>query len=364
MIFAFVYDFVQEARGTMLPLDIRKVRILQAIVNDYVITTKPVGSERLIEAYNLGCKSATVRNEMAEMAEMGYLVQPHTSAGRIPTDQGYRYYVNELMDCDTALSTEEVRRAEQLAAETRSEIEAIIQQTCRILSRLTSYTSLVTDPSTETTTVRRFYLSEAGPRRLLMVLLLSTGQVEHRLIEMETPLMETALLHISNYINTLLTGRDLDEIGRATAPLKLPAEIAPHAAVLDRILGVLAQAAHGLSERRVFMEGANQFLRQPEFHDVQRLESLLNALEQRSALYQMLSRTLLEGEVAIIIGTENGWQPMQECSVITTSYRIGTRTAGYLGVVGPTRMQYDRAAAAVNLMARNLSMVLTNLCIA
>jgi heat-inducible transcriptional repressor len=345
----------------MPPLDLRKVRILQAIVNDYVITTKPVGSERLIEAYNIGCKSATVRNEMAEMAEMGYLVQPHTSAGRIPTDRGYRYYVNELMDCETALSTEDMHRAEQLSAQTRSEIEEIIQQTCHILSRLTSYASLVTDPSTETTTVRRFYLTEAGPRHMLMVLLLSTGQVEHRLVELETSATETALLRIANYVNALVTGRELEEIGRATRPRELPAEVAAFAMILDRIFAVLTQAAHGLSERRVFMEGTNQLLRQPEFHDVQRLESLLNALEQRNALYQVLSRALQQGDVTIIIGAESGWRPMQECSIITTSYRIGTRIAGYLGVVGPTRMQYDRAAAAVNLMARNLSTVLTNL---
>src|SRR5579871_141015 len=345
----------------MPPLDSRKVRILKAIVKDYVLTTKPVGSERLIEVYNIGCKSATVRNEMAEMAEMGYLVQPHTSAGRIPTDRGYRYYVNELMDCETALSREDVYHAEQLSEPTRSEIEEIIQQTCRILSRLTSYTSLATDPSTESTTVRRFYLTEAGPRHMLMVLLLSTGQVEHRLVELETPPTEAALLRVSNYVNLLVIGRELEEIGRATRPRALPAEVAPHAVILDRVFATLTQAAHVLSERRVFMEGTNQFLRQPEFHDVQRLEILLNALEERSALYQMLSRVLLKDDVTIIIGAENGWRPMQECSIITTSYRIGTRIAGYLGVVGPTRMQYDRAAAAVNLMARNLSTVLTNL---
>jgi heat-inducible transcriptional repressor len=348
----------------MLPLDERKVRILQAIVNDYVITTKPVGSERLIEAYKLGCKSATVRNEMAEMAEMGYLVQPHTSAGRIPTDRGYRYYVDELMDRKTALSSEDVHRAEQLSAQTRDEIETIIQQTCRILSRLTSYTSLATDPSTETTNVRRFYLAEASQRHVLMVLLLSTGQVEHRLVELDTPATEAVLLRLSNYLNALVAGRELEEIGRAIRSRELPSEMAPYTAVLDKIFATLLQTAHTLSERRVFMDGASQLLRQPEFHDVQRLENLLNALEQRSALYQVLSRALQGCDVTVIIGMENGWRPMQECSIVTTSYRIGTRTAGYLGVVGPTRMQYDRAAAAVNLMAQSLSTLLTNLSLA
>src|SRR5205814_3501345 len=125
--------------------DSRKDRILQAIVNDYVTTTKPVGSERLIEVYRLYCKSATVRNEMAEMAEMGYLVQPHTSAGRIPTDRGYRYYVDALMDPPSALSSEEVRRAQAHTEQAHNEIEEMILQTCRILSALTSYPSVATD---------------------------------------------------------------------------------------------------------------------------------------------------------------------------------------------------------------------------
>ncbi len=348
----------------MPPLDIRKVRILQAIVNDYVTTTKPVGSERLIEAYHLGCKSATVRNEMAEMAEMGYLVQPHTSAGRIPTDRGYRYYVDRLMDRETALTRDEARRAEQLTAKARNEIEAIIQQTCRILSRLTSYTSLATDPATDAATVRRFYLTEASPRHLLAVLLLSTGQVEHRLIELDSPLSESVLIRLSNYLNGLVAGRDLEGLGRVVPLRELPQDMIVHIGTLEKIGMALAQIAVALSERRIYLEGTNQLLRQPEFHDVLRLESLLNALEERSALYQVLSRALHGDEVTIIIGTENGWEPMQECSIITTSYHIGTRTAGYLGVVGPTRMQYGRAAAAVTLMARSLTTVLTNLSLA
>ncbi len=348
----------------MPPLDSRKVRILKAIVKDYVLTTKPVGSERLIEAYNLGCKSATVRNEMAEMAEMGYLLQPHTSAGRIPTDRGYRYYVDELMDPVTPLSPEEVRRARLSAWQARSEVEEILQQTCRILAQMTSYASVATDPSTGTTTIRRLYLTEADSRHILMVLLLSTGHVEHRLLELETIPEPNILLQLSNCVNTFIAGRDLDEVGRAVRACESPKELAAYAPVLHKIFSVLTQAAHALSERRVFLEGTSQLLRQPEFQDVQRLEAVLNALEQRSALYQVLSRALNQGDTAIIIGSESGWEPMQECTVITAIYRIGARAAGYLGVVGPTRMQYERAAAAVDLMARNLSSVLTNLSLA
>lgn len=348
----------------MLPLDTRKVRILQAIVNDYVQTTRPVGSERLIEVYKLGCKSATVRNEMAEMADMGYLVQPHTSAGRIPTDRGYRYYVDELMNPPAALTPEETQRAQDHATRIQNEIADILLQTCRILSGLTSYPSLATDPSTQTTTVRHIYLSGASPRHALLILLLSNGHVEHRLVELEAVPGESVLTALANYLTQTLEHCEVEEVARVLSAQEIPAELATHSAMLAKFSATLLQVVASLSERRVYMEGTSQFLRQPEFQDVHRLETLLNALEKRSALYQVLSRALRDCEVTIIIGTENEYEPMQECSVITTSYRIGTRQAGYLGVVGPTRMDYDRAAAAVGLMAQSLSQMLTNLWLA
>jgi heat-inducible transcriptional repressor len=348
----------------MTLLDSRKVRILQAIVNDYVQTTKPVGSERLIEVYNIGCKSATVRNEMAEMAEMGYLLQPHTSAGRIPSDRGYRYYVDVLMDPPGALAPAEAKRARKGFRKTQSELEEILQQTCRILSGLTSYTSLATEPSTSVTTVRRVYLTSANPRYVLLVALLSTGHVEHSLVSLESAPPDSALGPLANYINSLVAGQELEDISRIVRAQELPGELAGQSAALTQIFAALTQMAGGLSERRFFLEGTHQLLRQPEFQDVQRLENLLNALQQRNALYQVLRRALLGCEVAIVIGSENTYGPMQECSVVTTTYRIGTQPAGYLGVVGPTRMNYDRAVASVNLMAAHLSQMLTSLSIA
>lgn len=342
-------------------LNIRKVRILQAIVNDYVLTTKPVGSERLIEIYHIGCKSATVRNEMAEMAEMGYLTQPHTSAGRIPTDRGYRYYVDVLMDPPKALDDADVQQAQAGAPQGASEIEEIIAQTCRVLTGLTSYVSLATDPDTDSTRVRHVYLSPATPRHVLLVMLLSTGHVEHRLVELETVPAEPALLRLSNYLNTLAGGLELAQIERTVCTPEVPTELAGYAALLPRLASALAQMANALCERRVFLEGTSQLLRQPEFQDVQRLETLLNALESRSALYEALRRALPNSQMSVQIGTENLFAPMRECSLVITTYRIGNRPVGYLGVVGPTRMNYDRAVAAVTLMAGNLSNLLTNL---
>jgi heat-inducible transcriptional repressor len=347
----------------MPPLDSRKGRILQAIVNDYVSTAEPVGSERLVAYHNLGCKPATVRNEMAEMAELGYLLQPHTSAGRVPSDRGYRYYVDVFLNAPAALSSQETRRARSRYQQVQQDVAEIVLQTCRILSDLTSYPSLATNPTTTVTEVRRIYLTHASPRHALLVVLLSTGHVEHQLVETESALSENTLVRIGNYVNALWADHDIEEVGQAGAMQEVPAELARYTAFLAKIGAALRQTARALTERRIFMEGTSQILRQKEFQDEESLEALLDALQQRSALYQVLSRALL-GDVTIIIGAENDYEPMQKCSIVTSSYYIHKRPAGYLGVVGPTRMHYDRAAAAVGLMAQNLSQVLTNLSLA
>lgn len=348
----------------MLRLDARKVRILQAVVRDYVQTTRPVGSERLIEVYHLGCKSATVRNEMAEMAEMGYLLQPHTSAGRIPTDRGYRYYVDELLEPLVTLTPEDTQRAQAEIDPACSEVEEILQQTCRILAALTSYASIATDPVTETTSVRRIYLTHAGTRHVLLVVLLSNGHVEHRLVELESAPSDNALVPLSNYLNAQIAGNSREEIDRRLRIQEAVGLSTPLIPVLAKIAPVLRLLIASLSERRVYLEGANQLLRQPEFHDIQRLETLLNALEQRNMLFQALCQTLAGFDVTIRIGSENSLEQMQECTLITKSYKIGNRHAGYLGVVGPTRMHYERAIAAVNFMASSLSQMLTSLSVA
>ncbi|MCS6777574.1 MAG: heat-inducible transcriptional repressor HrcA [Chloroherpetonaceae bacterium] len=345
----------------MSALHPRKIRILQLVVNDYVQTSRPVGSERLIEVYNLGCKSATVRNEMADLAEMGYLQQPHTSAGRIPTDRGYRFYVDQLMNPPAALSPQEVEALAVHPEPACNELSELVQETCRVLSNLTAYMSVATDPSTEVTLLRRIYLTEASPRHILLVVLLSTGQVEHRLIEVDTVPDETVLTRVAGFINSIAADREMTEVRARFSVIEPPPELHSCASLLTRVASTLADVAAAATERKVYLQGMNQILRQPEFQDVHRLETLLNALEQQGMLYQVLSRALPDCKVTVIIGSENPYTPMQDCSVITTSYHIGDRPAGYLGVVGPTRMNYDRATAAVGLMARQLSQMLTQM---
>ena len=338
----------------MSPLDTRKIRILQAIVNDYVTTTKPVGSERLIEVYHLGCKSATVRNEMAEMSERGYLVQPHTSAGRIPSTRGYRYYVDCLMEPELPADLGE----KSAAIGSRMEVEEIVQGTCRALSEMTQYPSVATSPLKELNCLHRLYLAPASSRHVLLVALFSSGHVEHQLLEVSAFPGDAALQHVTNYLNGLLGGKDLDDI-LAEIQVAIPAELASNASLVRLAHSAVRDAAKRLAENRVFLEGATHILRQREFQDVLRLEQLLAALEQRSVLFQVFSRALLGEDVTVIIGTEAPVEAMYECSIVTSPYRVGGRTGGFIGVVGPTRMRYNQAISAVGLMSRSLTSLLS-----
>ncbi len=348
----------------MTLLDERKILILQAIVDDYVETTRPVGSERLIDKYNFGCKSATMRNEMAELADLGFVVQPHTSAGRIPTDLGYRFYVDELMEPVNDAGKAAHKRASKLVSESASEVAQVVQQTCRILAEMTSYASLATDPITDRITARKLYVAEGDERHVLLVVLMSSGHVEHRLVETEFPVTPEMLAKASIYLNSSFAGLQLDMLASVACSIEVDGEMHQVTALLHRIVPHVVNIARKLQQRKVYIDGANQLIRQPEFKDINQLELILNALDEKAILYRMLSVALGSTDTAIVIGAENESPYMQACSVISTTYFIGTQRAGYIGVVGPTRMHYKNAVAAVKLMARNLSTVLTSLSLA
>ena len=337
----------------------RRRQILAAVVNDYVRTAEPVGSESLVQRYDFGVKPATIRNELAAISDLGYLRQPHTSAGRVPSDLGYRYYVDQLMP-DPALEPSETRPARQMALE--SEVEVILHQSCRILSGLTQYTSLATPPQMDTISIKHVAISAVVQQTVLVITILNTGHIDHRVLDIREKVTPSDLTSMGNLLCERFSGAEIGDFSkRASQPL--PSELQRLNWLYKKASSILRQTLISAADDEVFVEGTAHILRQPEFAHHAAMSAVLEALERRRLLYQVLSSSLLGKGVTVIIGTENQFAEVRECSFVSASYSVGGRVCGSIGVVGPTRMDYRRAVAAVQFMASNLSDVLTSLSI-
>ena len=333
------------------------------IVHDYVATAEPVGSHVLVERYSLGVKSATIRSEMAEMSERGYLRQPHTSAGRVPSDLGYRFYVSRLM-VPMPIAPEETDRIRVAVQSVSSELDTIIRKTCGLLTAMTRLPAVATAPDTADTRIKQVFVSPASERQVLLVVLYSTGHTETRLVLDLTVSASDALI-LANALNERLSGQAVSAL--ATISDAVPNEIAHLSASYRRLLTEIAAVTRTLSDNApVFVEGAEAVLHHPEFRDVEKLSGFLSLLQERAALLEMLEQSLAQAApspVRYAIGDEIR-ATVSEYAVVSAPYRIGNRERGSIGVLGPTRMDYARASAAVELMARTLSDVLTRLSVA
>ena len=348
-----------------MELDSRKQRILQVIVQDYIATAEPVGSHVLVERYALGVKSATIRNEMAEMSERGFLRQPHTSAGRVPSDRGYRFYVNRLMTLPVIQEGEAVR-IQSAVVSASSELDTILRRTCQLLAEMTHLPAVATSPDTDDTELRQVFLASAGADKSLLVLLFSTGHSENRLL-FDVRLSATDALVLANALNERFGGTALSDLRTKSDELP-PPEIAAFTGLWKRIVGEIVTAARSLyDERPMYVEGTQAALVQPEFREVDKLSQFLTTLQERAALLEMLGQAVSAGDdlspssVRVRIGEEWGRPDMADYSIVSSAYFIGAKERGTIGVVGPTRMDYARASAAVELMARTMSELLTRL---
>jgi heat-inducible transcriptional repressor len=299
---------------------------------------------------------------MAEMADMGYLRQPHTSAGRVPSDMGYRFYVDRLMDAPQ-LPKRDVVKAKESLASSAAEFDRAVSQTCRILTGLTSYTSIATQIIGAETNIRHVSLSRITGRKLLLVVVLWDGRVEHRIVDPGIQVQDIDVVQATNLLTERFCGKSIESVA-AAEQIDYPQPISQLAGVVYKSArGVLKGIADSLSlsESSVHIEGTNFILSQPEFQDVLRLTSILSALEERTRLYQLLSKLVLGPDVTVIVGAENPYNEMQDTSFVAASYKIGDKVVGTIGVMGPTRMNYRHAVAAVEVMAKNLSTLLTDL---
>ncbi|MES9541151.1 heat-inducible transcriptional repressor HrcA [Actinomadura sp. NPDC000600] len=332
-------------------LDDRKLAVLRAIVEDYVSTNEPVGSKALADRHNLGVSPATIRNDMAVLEEQGYIAQPHTSAGRVPTDKGYRLFVDRLSTIKP-LSVAE-RRAIETFLSGAYDLDDVVGRTVRLLAQLTRQVAVVQYPSLTRSAVRHVELVPVAEGRLLLVLITNTGRVEQRVIE-TGPISEESIGHLRALLNTCLDGLGFGEVPAAVADL--PDKVGPDdrpvaAAVLSVLLETLVEKHE---EKIVFAGAAN--LAAVDFS--QSLRDVLVALEEQVVLMRLLGETGDSSTVTVRIGTENPDQGLKSTSVVAADYGVGDLTLARLGVLGPTRMDYPSTMGAVRAVARYVGQIL------
>lgn len=340
----------------MADLGPRKEQILRAVVVEYVSAAEPVPSDLIVKKYGLGVRSATVRNELADMAEMGYLEQPHTSAGRIPSDQGYRYFVDRLV-VESPLGSEEAHRVRE-AALTRDTLMELLTETTKVLSRLTRLISIAATLSGSRTTVRSVVLTALGPERSLLLLMLNNGHVEHRLVEMPSGL---TLDHVGK-ANELLAGEVEGKSLRRLGRLRMPETGHPALNLLmGRVVQVLGSLVKELVKGHLVTDGEEYVLAQPEFQrDVQSMRNLLRGLEDEEMLIGVMTQPL-DAQHSITIGKENANPTLQALALLRHSFYVGDEEAGTLAILGPTRMDYERCTVMLRFAARAVSDTLTKL---
>lgn len=336
----------------------RRGHILRALISHYVRSGEPVGSKTLVDGYGLGVSPATVRNELAWLEEEGYISQPHTSAGRVPTDTGYRYFV-DTVGTGTKLPAVDRRRVMDFFGEPRFELEDALRQTAALLSNLTDHAAVVFAPALDRSIVRHVELVSLVGERAMVVIVTDTGRVENHVISVRDMPDDVQLSHTAEILNRVLEGVALESAARAIVEGvdRFPLELRD---VTSSVAAVLAQSLSIHEAERMFLEGTSTIVDETKFADLETVRQVIGALEHRRLLLEVLAESLSAG-VSVRIGSENGLAEMQFCSVITAPYGSGGDPIGTLGIVGPTRMDYERTIAAVREVSSNLGRMLGQL---
>jgi heat-inducible transcriptional repressor len=328
----------------------RKLKILHAIIQDYISTAEPVGSRTIAKNYNLGISPATVRNEMSDLEDMGYLEQPHTSAGRIPSDKAYRLYVDQLMKVDkiNKVLEENIRKEYESHI---GELEKVIQHTSKILSQLTNYTSLILTPQLNETSIRHIQLMPLQENKILMVIITQKAIVKNIVVSMEDQVEGSILVKISNVLNQALKRTSIIEMEEAINEISSLSIYESN--ILQKLIPVIRKSLSEPEEAKIYYDGITNIFNFPEFKDISRAREFIDLWERKNSLIELLSSHLKDG-LQISIGAENQFIELQDCSLITATYQMKGKVLGTIGVIGPTRMQYRKVVSILNYLTSNL----------
>lgn len=332
----------------------RQHKILLALIREFIETAEPVGSNTLYRKHNLKASPATIRNDMAKLEEKNYLMQPHTSSGRIPTDKGYRYYVNYLMS-QKMKTPGDVKKDLQEFEKFQAGLEKLVQYSCRILADMTHHTSLVLVPRIRRTMFKYLKLTPIEDKQILIILMTNTGSIINKVIRLEREFDEEELDRMTRILNDRLSGMYLKDIRMdflTEIEGELQTDILKHISLLTR------ETFQDQDDRFIY-DGTANLLDLPEFQNLEKLKLVMELLEEEKVISQILKQTLFNEGVKIYIGHEISIDPIAGCSFITATYQIGSTPVGTVAVMGPTRIPYHRVIPVVNAFADIFSKKLT-----
>jgi len=334
-----------------MDLDERNNRVLQAVIDSYISTGAPVGSNVLCKKYDFGVSSATLRNIMAELEEMGYLTHPHTSAGRIPTDSGYRYYIDSLISVEK--DSEDIEDHLRQAPLKGGDLHELMEEASQFLATLSHCAGVVIAPSEPEGNYKHIEFVRLQGRRVLIIFVTTSGIVQNKLIELDEDIHQQDLNQFSMYLEEELKARSLTEVRQ-----RLVEKLREEKLVFSRLMEETCRASKDMQEReteKVFIGGASQILESPEFANVEKMRTLFKTFEDKYRLLKLLDQSTAADGIKVFIGSENTHFEMQGCSLVVSSYRAGPNVVGSLGVIGPTRMQYRQVIHIVDYTSKLLS---------
>lgn len=340
-------------------LDERKIIILKAIIKTYLETGEPVGSRTISKYTDLKLSSATIRNEMSDLEEMGYIIQPHTSAGRIPSDKGYRFYVDQIMQ----EKEQEVTEVKELMIQRVDRVELVLKKLAQLLAANTNYAAMISGPQYHRNKVKFIQLSQMDMNKLLVVIVVEGNLIKNTVVNLEDAITQEEILNLNILLNSSLNGLTIEEINLGVIS-RLKEQAGIHSQVVDLVLGEVADAIKADEEDlQIYTSGATNIFKYPELSDGARASQLIRTLEQKELLQELISdvnETEEHNGIQVYIGDETPLQTMKDCSVVTANYELGEGIRGTIGIIGPKRMDYEKVLGTLKNLMKQLDATFKN----
>lgn len=328
----------------MSDLSERKMKILKAIIRNYLETGEPVGSRTISKDTDLNLSSATIRNEMSDLEELGYILQPHTSAGRIPSDKGYRLYVDELMAEKEAEKEAETTALQNIMLERYDKLEHALKQIVKVLAANTNYATLISSPRYNRTKLKFIQLSQVEPNQILAVVVVEGNIVKNKIIEVEEEFTSETLLNFNLLLNSQLNGLSLEQINLGIIS-SLKEQAGEYSEFIGKVIDAVGEVIGRDENMEIYTSGATNIFQYPELSEGGRAKELISAFEEKQQLAELVSETLSDEEnhgIQVYIGNETPVSNMKDCSVVTATYQLGEGMQGTIGIIGPKRMDYEK----------------------